>query len=173
MIAKTNPKISSWSWDDGYKNDWDIRSYPYRAFNALSEGSLDFKFRLHTRDKHVHFNNCRHSGFEVYLHMPGETTIMARQSFRFDLNDTVKILIKPSLITTSNGLRSYRPNQRGCFFNFERQLRFLKMYTQSNCEAECLVNYTLKKCGCVKYSMPSNMQNVTFLHIYFQSQIFL
>lgn len=30
------------------------------------------------------------------------------------------------------------------------------MYTQVNCELECLANHTLTKCGCVKFSMPRN-----------------
>ncbi|KAL5291214.1 hypothetical protein ACFFRR_010555 [Megaselia abdita] len=30
------------------------------------------------------------------------------------------------------------------------------MYTQTNCELECLTNYTLSKCGCVQFSMPRN-----------------
>uniref|UniRef100_A0A1B0A6D3 Pickpocket protein 28 n=1 Tax=Glossina pallidipes TaxID=7398 RepID=A0A1B0A6D3_GLOPL len=31
-----------------------------------------------------------------------------------------------------------------------------KIYSQNNCELECLANFTLTKCGCVKYSMPRN-----------------
>lgn len=31
------------------------------------------------------------------------------------------------------------------------------MYTQVNCELECLTNFTLTKCGCVKFSMPRNV----------------
>lgn len=45
--------------------------------------------------------------------------------------------------------------RRQCFFNNERYLRFFKLYTQANCELECLTNHTLKECSCVKFSMPS------------------
>lgn len=41
------------------------------------------------------------------------------------------------------------------FFSTERQLRFFRTYTQYNCEAECLANFTQIQCGCVKFSMPS------------------
>lgn len=44
--------------------------------------------------------------------------------------------------------------RRKCYFDSERQLRFLKVYTQRNCELECLSNATLKTCGCVKFSLP-------------------
>lgn len=42
------------------------------------------------------------------------------------------------------------------FFVFnEGTLKYFKEYTQRNCELECLTDHTLKKCGCVKFSMPS------------------
>lgn len=46
--------------------------------------------------------------------------------------------------------------RRQCYFQDERYLRYFKVYTQSNCELECLTNYTLHKCGCVKFYMPRN-----------------
>lgn len=30
----------------------------------------------------------------------------------------------------------------------------MKTYTQQNCYLECIANFTLKHCGCVKFSMP-------------------
>lgn len=45
-------------------------------------------------------------------------------------------------------------DRRQCYFNGERYLRLFRMYTQHNCELECLANYTMAKCGCVKFSMP-------------------
>lgn len=44
--------------------------------------------------------------------------------------------------------------RRKCYFDSERKLRFLKVYTQRNCELECLSNATLNSCGCVKFSHP-------------------
>jgi amiloride-sensitive sodium channel len=58
------------------------------------------------------------------------------------------------MMTTSPKLQSYDPKVRQCFFEDEKKLRFFKLYTQSNCEIECLANFTLNTCGCVKFSMP-------------------
>ncbi len=44
--------------------------------------------------------------------------------------------------------------RRKCYFHSERKLRFLKVYTQRNCELECLSNATLNLCGCVKFFLP-------------------
>lgn len=46
--------------------------------------------------------------------------------------------------------------RRGCLFSYERYLKFFKIYTKSNCEVECITNYTLSECGCVKFHMPRN-----------------
>lgn len=64
------------------------------------------------------------------------------------------VSVKPNMITTSEGLADYAPERRQCYFNDERYLKFFKVYTQSNCELECLANFTLNRCNCVKFSMP-------------------
>lgn len=55
------------------------------------------------------------------------------------------------LIKTQFTLFTYN-FRRKCYFDSERKLRFLKVYTQRNCELECLSNATRKACGCVKFS---------------------
>lgn len=47
-------------------------------------------------------------------------------------------------------------SSRQCFFGDERQLKYFRTYTQRNCEMECVSDYITKKCGCTRFSMPSN-----------------
>ena len=82
-------------------------------------------------------------GFKILLHTPGEIPRVSKQYFRVPLNQEVVVSVKPNMITTSEGLVGYAPNRRQCYFNDERQLKFFKVYTQSNCELECLANFTL------------------------------
>lgn len=79
---------------------------------------------------------------------------VSKHYFRVPLLEEVLISVKPNMITTSENLRHYTPWDRQCYFSDERDLRFFKIYTQRNCELECLSNYTLSKCGCVKFSSP-------------------
>lgn len=44
--------------------------------------------------------------------------------------------------------------RRRCYFNDERPLRFFRTYSANNCFLECIANFTLAKCNCVKFSMP-------------------
>lgn len=49
---------------------------------------------------------------------------------------------------------SHTPEERRCYFESERQLKFFKRYSKINCEVECLTNKTIEVCGCSLYWMP-------------------
>lgn len=55
---------------------------------------------------------------------------------------------------TDTDFRYFHPNNRRCYFEGEKQLKFFQSYTKALCEWECKTNLTLEKCGCVKFSMP-------------------
>lgn len=99
---------------------------------------------------------CSHgsTGLRIALHAPGDIPDMdvgyikvARQ---------MRIIVKPKLITTSPALYEYKVEKRQCLFQNERYLRYFRLYTQANCELECLTNYTLQMCGCVRFNMPKH-----------------
>lgn len=156
MTVKQNPIVSNWNLDHGYNGgpDDEDKIYPIRVFNARPKSSLYVILRLLEDDLENHCHGFVH-GFRIYLNMPGEVFGVSQKYFQVPLIESVKIAIKPTLITTSAGLHRYHPAQRKCFLSSERQLRFFKFYTQSNCEVECLANFTASQCDCVKFSMPS------------------
>lgn len=154
MIVKGNPNRSQWSLDDGYDNEADENSYPMRIFNSKPMGGLSI-FLLLMKEDFGNVCDNLYRGFQVYLHAPGENARMSQLSLIIPPGEMALIPITATLVTTSAGLKNYSPNKRKCFFELERQLRFFKMYTQNNCEVECLANYTKQECGCVKFSMPS------------------
>lgn len=158
MNVKSQPKALNWSLERGYRSGSHKRVYPTRVFSAKQSMALVIFLRLFDHDlEYV----CRSlvPGFKIYLHTPGEIPAMSRKSYRVPAFQEAELSINPTYITTANGLRSYKPNQRQCFFNDERRLRFFKIYAQTNCEAECLANFTYLECGCVQFSMPSKLQN--------------
>lgn len=156
-----NPQISHWSLQDGYDDDFSERAYPIRVFNARQDAGLVIFLQVFERDLEF---LCRGpiQGFKIILTTPGDMLKMSRHTFRVPLLEQGEISIKPRLVRTSEELRKYSPNQRQCFFDFERRLRFFKCYAQHNCEAECLSNFTVKQCGCVKFSSPSKSVVIIF-----------
>lgn len=120
--------------------------------------------------------------FQVTFHPPNEQPQLWKNIYDISPKASAILRISPKLTTTSASLHRYRPNVRRCFFNSERRLRFYKRtfswtfglcchhfhsnfqfypfswdveYTQTNCESECLANFTLAFCGCARFSMPS------------------
>jgi amiloride-sensitive sodium channel len=93
--------------------------------------------------------------FQVLLHSPGDVPRLAKSYFRIPFNKVVTAAITPGLIKISSSIKSLSAEQRHCYLKSERPLQHFKIYSQSNCLLECFANYTLKKCGCVSYFMPS------------------
>lgn len=154
MNVKSNANISRWSYENGYEDVMNKNSYPMRIYNSRSDASLRMELYLDD-DKFYSCGFGAHAGFRLFIHVPGEVPKMSRKFVYVSVLEDVSLSIQATMITTSDGLRSYKPSQRQCFFNADRQLRFFRMYTQNNCEAECLSNYTKHECDCVQFSMPS------------------
>lgn len=93
-------------------------------------------------------------GFKFMLHTPGEVPRVSKHFYRVPLQQEIVVSVKPNMMTTSESVRGYSPHGRQCYFDDEKYLKYFKNYTQSNCQLECLSNFTLSECGCVKFSMP-------------------
>lgn len=153
MSTEFNPNILHWNADDGYDADADENKYPRRISNALSFGAL--QLGLIQSKANLAFKGAGEAAaFRLFIHMPGEMQISQRY-FQIYPSEATMISIKPKLVTTSRGLRSYTPEKRQCFFNSERQLTFYQIYTQKNCVAECFTFYMKAKFGCVPFYMTS------------------
>ncbi|XP_055382467.1 pickpocket protein 28-like [Condylostylus longicornis] len=144
-----------WNLEDGYGPNAGSEAFPERVLGAGARAGL---FLVLNGFKQDYDQICRGpvQGFKILLHTPGEIPQVSKQYFRIPFNQEVLISIKPKIITTSDGLKHYHPQIRQCYFQRERNLAYFKLYTQSNCELECLANYTYSQCGCVKFSMPRN-----------------
>lgn len=152
-----NPNVSHWNADEGYSKEkkYDSDVYPYRVFNAGHRAGLFALLRLFKDDLDY---MCRDVyGFKIHLHSPAELPQFAKDYFRVPIGQEILMSVKPLVVATTKDVRHYSPFRRGCYFEGERPLKFFRVYTQSNCEMECISNFTEKECGCVKFSLPSNM----------------
>lgn len=158
MIIKNNRNVSGWSLQNGYADPYDMKNYPFQGISLNLETLFSIGLHVLTNDFEY---KCRgiDQGYKLVLSMPGEVPRMSYNYFRISLMHMNEIAITPEITITTEGLRHYEPNQRRCFFNDERRLRFFKIYTETNCEVECLANFTKKMCACVKFSMPSMYLN--------------
>ncbi|XP_067004779.2 pickpocket protein 28 [Anabrus simplex] len=153
-LTNNTPPTKNWSPENGYSLNKDVfETYPRRTMSAgVGAGLTVFAI---TQDQEADFK-CRMpmEGFKMMLHNPAVFPEVKKQFFRVPSNRDVVIGVHPKIIRTTKELHSYPPKLRQCFFVHERRLRFFKIYTQENCELECLTNYTLKHCSCAQYFMP-------------------
>lgn len=100
--------------------------------------------------------NCHgnQSLYKVIVHSPVEPPHQTHDYVYIELSKYLQIFIEPQINRTSENLRPYNPEVRQCYFNSERKLRFFQIYTQRNCELECMANVTKAKCGCAMFYMP-------------------
>lgn len=146
--------MSGWSLENGYEKRFNSDEYPIRLFDSGRNGALEFVLSNEIQSHDDVFCNGLRQGFIVFI-SPPDDSIEFRPFLQTEFSDNTIITVTPKITSTSNELRNYKPAQRGCFFNSERQLRFFKSYTYDNCKVECTVNVTKRICGCVGFSMPS------------------
>lgn len=134
----------------GYKTD-DLSAYPWSVISHQFDG---LRIMLKTTDTDLDFL-CRgqNQGFEIFWNMPGEVPNSLSRSLFIPLERDVTVSMKASAVNASSSLLKYSPQLRQCYLDGEKFLIFFKTYTKSNCEFECLANFTLKICNCVKFSM--------------------
>lgn len=140
----------NWTLDGGYSTDY-LDSYPWSIISHQFDG-----LRLILKITDVDMDSvCRGSnqGFRIYWNMPGEVPNALSRFLFIPIEQDVTISMTPSRTEAAKNLIKYSSRIRHCFLNKERSLEYFKTYTKSNCEVECLINFTLSACGCVKFSM--------------------
>jgi len=126
--------------------------YPHRINN---DGKMAFQILTLVNKSDISiYCQAVNQGFTFFLHTPNEVQNWKEFSIAGSKNQDKTILLTAESSKASESLRHYTPEQRQCFFQGERPLKFFKSYTKTNCELECFTNSTLKKCDCVKFSMP-------------------
>jgi len=98
------------------------------------------------------YKECIRPAFKV--HLPNELPFFLLESDKcfFSYEGALfEIFIEVDVIYTDEDLADIEPEERGCFFENERRLKFFQQYSFKNCEAECYSNISLAKCGCVPF----------------------
>lgn len=147
-----NGKKSQWNPLHGYDENAEADAYPNRIFS----GKKNTLVLLLVQSKDDQDASCLGAdvGFKVYWHMPNEIPGSWHRYVMVSPQKSNHVIMKATRVTTSDDLKRYDPVQRRCYFDNEKELKYFKSYTKSHCDLECLANYTLSECGCVRFFMP-------------------
>lgn len=90
-------------------------------------------------------------GFYMIVHNPDEFPVnIGSQNIELK-TVTSFVSITPEMFLLDDDLKSWPVEKRNCYLAGERNLTFFKIYTQANCEHECLSQTFQEKCGCVPF----------------------
>lgn len=152
---KDNKRIpkTQWELEVGYKEGtrrYEL-DYPYRAAGSGENGGV--KFDILRNSSEVKNSPNVNKGFKLVVHLPCDIPQFDKQYFRFPLEKSATLIVRPTFMDTDEDV-DYVPQKRQCYFEGEKKLQLFKMYTRSNCQIECLAEFTRQKCKCIHYSMP-------------------
>jgi amiloride-sensitive sodium channel len=134
--------------DQGYlTEDYDVQ--PLRAAKLKS---ILFQTKIRKIDIP---NVCEYhpSSYLVFLHLPVDIPSHLNQFTIAQLSSYKVCQVSATVKTLDDSLKAFPPEKRGCYFENERKLQFFKSYSKTNCDFECMRNFTLTMCGCVKFSL--------------------
>ncbi|CAH2105174.1 unnamed protein product [Euphydryas editha] len=146
-------KSHTWTLENGYSPKTPLETYPHRGPGHGENTGLILILKVTNQDCDFLCSGPT-QGFKILLHSPAEFPRLSQQFFRVPLGRDISVAVTPKMMTTSEGLSNYSAFRRQCYFPYERYLKYFKVYTQTNCETECLTNFTYAKCGCVHFAMP-------------------
>lgn len=92
-------------------------------------------------------------GYHLMFHSPLELPDVNSVHHYTTARQALMFWIVPHMTKIDDSLKGLQPEERNCYLEQERSLKFFQIYSQNNCEQECLANYTLKLCGCVQFFM--------------------
>ena len=151
--SSSTEKLKNWSMEEGYTPGVGLDSYPYRALKSGEKTGFSITLRMN-ESNFDYLCKGPVQGFKILLHNPIEFPQPSKYYYLLPMETEITFSIEPKTLVTSENLQTYAPEQRFCYYSRERYLKFFKFYTQKNCEYECLTNYTLNQCGCVRFTMP-------------------
>ncbi|XP_017835475.1 pickpocket protein 28 [Drosophila busckii] len=142
----------SWSLDEGFVNQ-SSNSYPQRT--VISSARNGF-FAFLQGMEHNYDYDCRRfkQGYKVFLNSPESVPLTSGNYILVPHGNEVIVSVLPNYVVSTDNLREISSDKRQCYFDDERDLQYFRSYSQSNCQTECLANFTMNRCGCVKFWMP-------------------
>ncbi|KAF4521689.1 hypothetical protein B566_EDAN017176 [Ephemera danica] len=145
-----------WTPEKSYPANASKEAIPWRPAGAGKHLGLSIVLDVEVHEYYC--SSTASAGLKMLLHNPVESPKMSSFGLAVSPGKENFVVIKPEVTRSSSSIRDVPINKRHCFFLHERQLRFYRSYTKHNCALECEANYTLSRCGCVQYFMPSQYQ---------------
>jgi hypothetical protein len=135
--SNLNPKNpthhSSLSPDFHYRYD-NVPGYPNYPWSTSVRDSSELRVELHRVEMHFALTLNYFS-----LHGANELPIGVKFN-PLQYENAYDVIITPVITKTDKKLRKVSADKRRCYFQGEKRLKFFKIYTERNCEMECMTS---------------------------------
>lgn len=92
---------------------------------------------------------------QVFYGLPSDFNgIISANYLPFNIGQSARIIMDVHYSDTLSQLYSFSPEQRGCYFRYERNLTLFKYYTEKNCFIDCASHRVATICNCTNFYMP-------------------
>jgi acid-sensing ion channel, other len=115
-----------------------IDDYPLKSSAKPGNG---LKMRFVGNEKIDREARCTTMSFIVHSPHEAAASFEIEEMYQFLYGYDLEVLITPEIIQTDEDLKDIDPNERGCFFQGEKKLKYFKVYSRRNCELECISDY--------------------------------
>ncbi|RZF31943.1 hypothetical protein LSTR_LSTR011540, partial [Laodelphax striatellus] len=137
-----------WELHSGYKEAYlDENGLPWRSPGMSYDNAATFVLDFLSDDVTEKCIQGGH-GFWTAIHNPAEPPTPYQTVSYAETDSTTIFKISPQLTSTSENLRLWTPEARGCYYSHERKLKFYSTYTIHNCDIECEAEMIYNECNC-------------------------
>ncbi|CAO1412869.1 unnamed protein product [Diamesa serratosioi] len=154
--------VSKYFHDFDYKSVESNASYPWKTKSSQLGLSITLKtmnmihlvvndlLKVFSHSENVHFgvHLIFHSTNELITKLPSN-----QRNFFGRTGGTTLFLVNPQITEIDDSLKSISPDDRKCYLNHEKTLKFFKVYSKNSCNQECISDQMLLACGCVQFHM--------------------
>lgn len=137
--------------DFHYKYPKKRRQRPLRTL-ANENNGLSISFR--GQENRIY--SCIGNSFLVHATNDMPNSFKLSDFVEFGYGISLEVVISPIVVDGDENLRRLSVDERKCYFEGERSLKYFKTYSKGNCEHECRSNQTFERCGCVPFNVIRN-----------------
>jgi hypothetical protein len=149
-----NPK-----WDSEFTPTDIFGSYEYEYEETANQRFMQLPWNAIYAEDEILFLFSFRKYFVPYIFMhspyeyPMDFDLNFKNIFEMSGKRNVEVYVIPEIVTSSKDFMKLPLRQRNCYLDNEKKLNFFKIYTQRNCEIECLSYKLLKTCNCVPFDV--------------------
>lgn len=137
-----------------------IESYPLKV-NPKKLSKFTLKINKETYENQ-NMKIC--SAMSLRVHLPTDLPQFVYYEGFGEIKHSTDVEVTPEITRTDESLKVLPTEERECYFENERKLKYFKIYTEEYCKMECIMDFAIEYCKCLDPLIiyGSNQRNLDF-----------